>query len=427
VSFRTHPFGELGKLLLLVSDFDWRYRFMKKIVWISPYIPYDTVRHAGGQIHNYYIKKLVQSGKFEVRLVSSYLPEEIESFTLNKSIRCDLICNYDKGLKKIIRNGLDVGRLFFPFDRYGNQKTLYNEILMTRILRGYKKEGFIPDILIVEWTQSLLSLDCFRRIFPNAKIIGIEEDVTIQALTRKWERAIGIQKVLAKIRLQNIKREEIRILKECDIIIVNNVKDEELLKQYGFDKNVKRWVPFYHRYDDIHNVYDNKIIYYGDMRRRENYTAAEWFIREVMPALADKDVVFQVIGSNPPEELKGMESDNVQVTGYIADIKPFFETALCMIAPLSLGAGIKIKVLEGMSAGLPVLTNEIGIEGIPAVDERDFMFCKTNEDYVSSIIKLLNGDVDPIEVAMSAKALLDESFNFEKSANQFIKWVEDLR
>jgi len=399
---------------------------MKKIVWISPYIPYDTVRHAGGQIHNYYIKKLVQSGKFEVRLVSSYLPEEINNFTLDKSIQCDLICNYDKGIKKLIRNGLDVCRLFFPFDRYGNQKTLYNEILMTHILRRYKKEGFIPDIMIIEWTQSLLSLACFRKVFPDAKIVGIEEDVTIQALTRKWQAAKGFQKILAKIRLKNIKREEIRVLKQCNLIIVNNSKDEELIKKYGFDNNVKKWAPYFHKYDDIQNVYHNKVIYYGDMRRKENYTAAKWFIREVLPGIYDKNIVFQIIGSNPPEELKKMESDTVEVTGYIEDIKPYFKEALCMIVPLSLGAGIKIKVLEGMSAGLPILTNEIGIEGIPAVDEREYFFCKSAEDYIAVITKLLNREINPEEIAINARKLLEKSFNYEESAEQFISWLTCL-
>ncbi len=399
---------------------------MKKIVWISPYIPYDTVRHAGGQIHNYYIKRLIQSQKFEVRLISSYLPDELQHFTLDKEIRCDLICNYNKGIKKLLRNSLDAYRLFFPFDRYGNQKTLYNELMMTRILWKYKKEGFIPDIIIMEWTQTIFSIDYVKRVFPNAKIVGIEEDVVIQGLIRWMKTQQGLQKTFTKIRLKNVIREEPRVLNMCSMVITNNSKDTDILRRYGVNTRIEKWVPFYHNYEDVQSLYGNNVIYYGNMKRPENYSAAEWFIKEVMPLLKDSRVVFQIIGSNPPEELKQMETNNIKVLGYQEDIRPFLENALCMITPLSLGAGIKIKVLEGMSSGLPVLTNDIGIEGISAVDGRDYLHCQTPEDYASSIMELSSKSYDPAEIGSNSRLFLKENFNYVKAAQDFIKWMVEL-
>ncbi len=399
---------------------------MKKIAWISPYIPYDSVRHAGGQTHNYYIKKLVESHKFEVRLISSYLPDEIQHFTLDKEIHCDLICNYSNGIKRLFRNILDAYGLLCPFDRYGNQKTFYNELMMKRILRGYKKEGFVPDIIILEWTQSIFSLDSVKRIFPDAKIVGIEEDVSIQGLKRWLKKEQGIKKALTKIRLKNVEREEIRTLNKCSLVITNNSKDTEILQQYGVKRPIEKWVPFYHSYENIHGSYSNNVIYYGNMRRPENYSAAEWFIKEVMPQLNNINVLFQVIGSNPPEELKKQETDNITVTGYQKDIKPYLENALCLIAPLSLGAGIKVKILEGMSAGLPVLTNKIGIEGIPAVDGRDYIHCDTPEDYAAAIRDLISGEISPAEIGQNARQLLKENLNYAQAAEDFINWLMEL-
>ncbi len=399
---------------------------MKKIVWISPYIPYDTVRHAGGQTHNYYIKELVRSHKFDVRLISSYLPDELQHFTLDKEIRCDLICNHNKGIKRLARNILNAYGKLYPFDRYGNQKSLYNELMITRILRQYKKEGFIPDIIIMEWTESIFSIDRAKRIFPDAKIVGIEEDVVIQGLIRWMKTQQGLQKAFTKLRLKNVKREEPRVLNMCSLVITNNPKDTDILHQYGVKTRIEKWVPFYHNYEDIQNSYSNNVIYYGNMKRPENYSAAEWVIKEVIPQLKDSDIVFQVIGSKPPEELKNMEADNIQVTGYQKDIKPFLEKALCLIAPLSLGAGIKVKVLEGMSAGIPILTNEIGIEGIPAVDGRDYIHCNTPEDYATAIKKLSSRTVDPNEIGKNARQLLTEKLNYTQAAEDFINWLMEL-
>ena len=400
---------------------------MKKVVWISPYIPYDTVRHAGGQIENYYIKKLIGAGEVELRLVSSYLPGEREQFTLHKQIRCDLVCNYDRGIRHRIRQALDVIPLFNPFDRYGNHKPLYNELMMIRILRAYRKEGFEPDILIIEWLQSLLSVKHFKKIFPKAKIVGIEEDVVIQSYTRKWENAHGINKAFARIRLHNIKREELRALKACDLIITNNAKDKALLQKYGFTKNVWQWTPYYHKYTEIRNTYRDTILFFGDMRRVENYGAAEWVIREVMPLIKDTGITFQVLGGNPPEELQKLQSERVQILGYREDLTPYFETALCLIVPLTLGAGIKIKVLEGMSAGLPVLTNGIGIEGIPAGRDRDYLHCETAQDYAAAIRKLAERSLDPQQIGTNARRLLAENMDYETSADEFVRRIADMQ
>ena len=72
--------------------------------------------------------------------------------------------------------------------------------------------------------------------------------------------------------------------------------------------------------------------------------------------------------------------DVITVTGFVKEISKYFEQSLCLVAPLVLGAGIKIKVLEAMSAGLPVLTNQIGIEGIPAQNGIHYYYCERPQE-----------------------------------------------
>ena len=80
------------------------------------------------------------------------------------------------------------------------------------------------------------------------------------------------------------------------------------------------------------------------------------------------------------------------------------------------GAGIKIKVLEAMSAGIPVLTNEIGIEGIPAVDGHDYLHCESNEDFVHGIQALMGNMALAYKIGNNSRQLCEKEFNYEKSS-----------
>ncbi len=128
---------------------------MKKLVWISAYLPYDTVKHAGGKIHNYYLKELLGADQYDVRLISFYQPGEEEHFTFHNRIRCDLTCYYG-GFRKILRGIEEIPFKYNPFDRYGGMANPYSLRHILKILRAYREEGFLPDIVIMEWTQIAL-------------------------------------------------------------------------------------------------------------------------------------------------------------------------------------------------------------------------------------------------------------------------------
>lgn len=115
-------------------------------------------------------------------------------------------------------------------------------------------------------------------------------------------------------------------------------------------------------------VEPHSLLFWGAMSRRENSDAALAFLRDHFPRLQRKypDVRIYVVGSNPPKELSALATEAIIVTGFVDDPTPYFERAGLGIAPLSEGAGIKVKVLEMLRVGLPVLSSPIGAEGIAA-------------------------------------------------------------
>jgi glycosyltransferase involved in cell wall biosynthesis len=400
---------------------------MKKVLWISITAPYDTVPHAGGQIHNYYLKKLCASNELQVKLLSFCEEDEKEKIDLDKyGIDNEIICNSIKSFRKKI---LQYEMRFNPFNGYGNfvDRFTVNKVLSS--LKSYKHQGYYPDIIILQWTQIVLLIDRIKEIFPKSKCIAIEEDVTLLGFKRKavYEKNL-LKKIMYFFKYKKMKVVEIHALKQADLIILNNYKDCKLIEAYGLTMSNFVWSPYYNSMIELEPSIEknNDIIYYGSMERQENYLSAIWFIENIFNKLNDDSFRFVIIGNKPSSEILKYASDKIIVTGFVEDVATYFENALCLVAPLVLGAGIKIKVIESLSAGLVVLTNSIGIEGIPAKDNTEYFYCESPEQYLDIIKKLKRKEIDSKTISSNAKDFIKNNFNFEKSAIEFINIIRKL-
>lgn len=134
---------------------------------------------------------------------------------------------------------------------------------------------------------------------------------------------------------------ELEAVKKCDYVVTLNEKDRELLLKSGVScDKVGTIVPYFEKPKKINRTPNGKdIIFYGAMGRMENSISVKWFVEKVMPLIDDLDVRFLIIGSNPTSDVKELQSSKVVVTGFVDDIVPYFEKAICMVAPLQLGAG----------------------------------------------------------------------------------------
>ena len=143
-----------------------------------------------------------------------------------------------------------------------------------------------------------------------------------------------------------------------------------------------------------------------------------------------KDVEFYIIGGNPHESLfkYGKKDNNIKITGFISyeEIKKILSESMCMVVPLINGSGIKIKVLEGFSAGIPVLSNNVGMRGIPARNKVDYLHCEKAEDFIKSIEFLINNPREIEKIGKNGYCFLHEKFNKRKSAELFIDIIEKV-
>ena len=402
---------------------------MKKILWISPYAPYDKADHAGGKVHNFYVKYFHQSGKFDITLLSLCLKKEERLLDLDQYGIKNHVFVMDKSKgKQFERRARSAWSYVNPFDKYAGICLDYERSHIEKMLMEYIKSGEKPDIVILQWTFSLAFLTMLRKYFPDCKSIAIEEDVTFLGYMRKWRKAESpYQKFFWKTRYKKIRNLETNWLKQVDLIVTNNPKDSALLVQNGLpEKKIFTSMPYFDDYSEVQRKIEGRdILFFGAMSREENYLSAIWFVDNVMPKLQELNVRFLIAGSNPPEILKKRESESVKILGYTSDMAKYFSSCLCLVAPLKLGAGIKVKILEAMSAGIPVLTNEIGIEGIEAVNEKEYILCSSPDEYANSIRRLLSDQHLGEELSLNSKRFIKKKYHMASRLDDLINIIEN--
>ena len=405
---------------------------MKDVLWISFRVPYDNVAHAGGKIHNFYLKKLKNKDVCNIKLISFYNDSDSSKIDLDRYGIDSILINSTDIEKRVPRHKIEANRIYkiSGVNQYLDLITRTMCIKALDEIKKLKNLGYVPQVIILQWTQIIALLPELKRCFPNTKFVCIEEDVTFLAAQRRSKLTSNAFKKAYFLREEKcIKKIEKNCLERSDLVILNNRKDEKLLAQSHINTKTWVWTPYFQNMIDLKRTYTGgkDILFYGAMSRPENWMSAIWFIENVFTRLKSKGYRFIVIGNKPNEKLLKYDDGNqIRILGFVEDISPYFQNALCLAAPLLLGAGVKIKILEGMSSGIPVITNSIGIEGIYAKNGEEYFYCENPDDYILTIEKLSQSIEKNLEIGQKAKQYMQDNYDYNKDAEVFGNLIKEL-
>lgn len=143
----------------------------------------------------------------------------------------------------------------------------------------------------------------------------------------------------------------------------------------------------------IEHIERYSILFWGALARPENEEAAWLLIKQIFPPIKEifPEAKLYIAGSEPSKRLLDMQSESVIVTGFIEKPESFFSSAHLGVLPLIRGAGIKLKTLEMLACKLPVITTEIGAEG---VSDNELLTIVSLDKIVDSVINTFNQSME---------------------------------
>ncbi len=157
------------------------------------------------------------------------------------------------------------------------------------------------------------------------------------------------------------------------------------------------------------------VVFTGKMDFRPNVDAMVWFYDRVWPLVRDAvpDVHLYVVGKSPHARLSSLARDPaITVTGYVEDILPYFGGADVYVVPLRVGGGTRLKVLEAMAAGLPLVSTTLGVEGISLVPGTHALLADTPLEFSRAIHSLLKDAKRRRALGNAAREFVLERYNW---------------
>jgi glycosyltransferase involved in cell wall biosynthesis len=157
------------------------------------------------------------------------------------------------------------------------------------------------------------------------------------------------------------------------------------------------------------------LLFQGGMDWFPNRDAVEFFAETILPLVRAEcpEVKFVVAGRNPPARLveKLSESHGVEFTGTVPDMRPYLSAATVVVVPLRFGSGTRIKILEACAAGRPVVSTDIGAEGLELENGKDIIIADNPDEFARAVIALLRDPERGEAIGRSARSLIVERYS----------------
>jgi len=222
-----------------------------------------------------------------------------------------------------------------------------------------------------------------------------EHNVEFDLLERMAARENGaFRKWFNRVEACKFRREELGACRAAALTLVTSERDGDLLRQHAPGlptATITNGVDCDQFARPAGPRQPDTAVFVGATHYFPNEEGVLYFLREVFPLIKDKQPRFRftVVGGKPPMSIVQLQTDAVQVTGYVNDVRPFMWESSVFVVPLRMGGGTRFKIVEAFAAGIPVVSTRLGAEGIPVEDGRELLLADTPAELAAAVLRVL--------------------------------------
>jgi O-antigen biosynthesis protein len=304
-------------------------------------------------------------------------------------------------------------------------EVLYGNYYQKNIRDWFRENGRYIDFVIAHRVHIAPKYFGMIRKFTTAKIAYVGHDLQYLGSQRKFE--ITGDKKFKKESAKFLKAET-RIFSTVDIILPFSTYEEPYIRKMAPDKNVQVIpVCFFDSTPEKVPGFDERrdILFVGYFGHPPNPDAILWFAKEIFPLVHQKvpDARLHVVGSQPTDEVLGLQNDFINVTGYVSDeeLINYYRTCKVAILPLRFGAGVKGKLLESLNHQIPTVITPVAAEGVPEIENHSLI--AENPKAFAQNISLLYQDKNVWQKYSAGGRVLIEKHYTEEAARKLLEEI----
>lgn len=356
-----------------------------KVAVFTPYVPYPP--DTGGKIRSYYsILSLSEQFDVDVYTTSHELPtldciDRFRSFV--RKLRVFQIYK-SRRLRKLLEWALN------PLPQLVEYFHDPRALLETRI--AFQAEKY--DVVIADE----ICMTPYVELSPRVPRVVFRQKIDSRhvaevAAARPW----GVEKFLYYVEAWKLRRYERRKMPIYQACVTCSAADADFVRRdapgitlqvipNGVD--LEQFRP-----SGLPRSNPPILLFVGTMYYYPNIDAVRYFFDQIYPRIrwARPDIQVQIVGHRPPPEIQRLAAlPGVEVTGSVPDVRPYYERATVFIVPLRLGGGTRLKIVEAMAMGLPVVSTSVGAEGLDIHPGEDILIADDPGAFADSVLRLLS-------------------------------------
>jgi glycosyltransferase involved in cell wall biosynthesis len=393
-----------------------------KILLVYPYFPHPRCAHGTAvKIFNY-LKNMSKNN-------------EVTLCCLANGDEKELISEIKPYCKRIIVRELKLKPLWIRFmtaifslrprivDNYFSRELLdeMNSLLLT--------ERF--DVMQFEISYTGEYLNHLENTGNAATILFEDDEITFLLALRKAKKNwFNIKGLVSSLDYLKLRRYQIRIWRKFDKILTINDANKRKIESLipgaivvvvpnGVDTS------FYRPLEPARPK-DNTLIYIANYWHYPNEDAVLFFINKIYKLVKKqiKDIRFIVVGKNATERMKKLaaQDKSIELLGFVEDPRVYMNKAKVYVVPMRLGHGIRLKVVEAMAMGIPMVSTSVGLEGIPFRNEVHAICADTPESFAEAIVSIFNDSTLASRLSVESRNLAENIYDWRLIHNN----LEDI-
>lgn len=302
-------------------------------------------------------------------------------------------------------------------------RRLFSETFVERLKQVITTTNF--DIIQFEGIEVACYLPIVRQMGIPSKLVydAFNAEAAMQYAIyqvdsqnpRRWLAA-----AYSLVQSRRIAQFERMLCQQADLVIAVSPEDATLLEQYSPKKRVPVvangiFVSDYESAPSELDLGEHALIFTGKMDYRPNVDAALWFSEQVLPNIQQKvpDTKFYIVGQQPHRSLENLrDNPTIVVTGWVESVLPYLKNAQLYVAPLRMGSGTRLKILEAMAAGAAIVATTIAASGLKQTRDSGIQIADTPDKMIENINQLLLDPAKRAELGSTAQEYVRQYYDW---------------
>lgn len=387
-----------------------------RILFITNLLPYPLDN--GGKIKTYNMLKMISKNN-TVDLCCFYESDNELKFVNNIKKVCDDIYPFKKKITTSTNFKYMIGKAFRSLFSFKPMTVIkFEDDGLKEKIRELEEENNY-DVIYIDHLQLATYLNNSKTEFKILDEHNCESTIIKRTFNEEKNFA---KKVFLWLEYKKLESFERKNLEKADRIVVLSKEDKDTLELLSpsckkDDKFEIIPIPvecnFVKNSNYIKDKEQVKIMFLGTLSWNPNKEAIIWFLKNVMPKLNERYQLY-IVGKDPSREIleESEKFKNVTITGYVDDVNEYIELCDLMVVPIFIGSGLRVKILEALGKGIPVISTQIGAEGIDTCNGKNIIISNNEQDFIDGIESLKDDGLYK-KIKMNGMKTYKEEYSFD--------------